>query len=195
METVGRNHLVLTNDKIEMRFSGFGGQGVVLASMIYGNALAKEGFNVIQTQAYGIEARGGSSSGEVIYSKDSINYLHATAPDMLLALSQEACDKYVNDVRPGAIVICDSFYIEVLPARTDIKLYAAPLTEIAINQMGKEMFTNTLSLGFINGIMNNVKPDNLMTALVDQVGNKSMEENRKALAIGYQKAQEIINKQ
>lgn len=186
---------MLNNDKIEMRFSGFGGQGVVLASIIYGNALAKEGFNVIQTQAYGIEARGGASSGEVIYSKNIINHLHVTAPDVLLALSQEACDKYVMDVRSGGIVICDTFYIDVLPQRKDIKLYTAPLTEIAMTQMGKELFTNTLALGFINGILNNVKPENLMASLVDQIGNKAVEQNRKALSLGYQKAQELINKQ
>ena len=58
----------MEQDRIEMRFCGFGGQGVVLGSIIYGTALAKEGFNVIQSQVYGIEARGGASSGEVIYS-------------------------------------------------------------------------------------------------------------------------------
>lgn len=186
---------MINGDKIEMRFSGFGGQGVVLASIIYGNALAKEGFNVIQTQAYGIEARGGASSGEVIYSKEIINHLHVTAPDVLLALSQEACDKYVKAVRAGGIVICDSYYIDALPQRHDIKVYAAPLTEIAITEMGKELFTNTLALGFLNGIMNNVKPETLMAALVDQVGNKSREENSRALALGYQKAQALLKKQ
>lgn len=186
---------MLNNEKIEMRFSGSGGQGVVLASMIYGNALAKEGYNVIQTQAYGIEARGGASSGEVIYSKNTINHLHVTAPNVLLALTQEACDKYVKDVRSGGIIICDSYYVDVLPQRKDIKLFVAPLTEIAIKQMGKEMFTNTLALGFINGILNNVKPENLLAALVDLVGNKSQEKNSMALSIGYKKAQEIINNQ
>ncbi len=186
---------MLNKDKIEMRFSGSGGQGVVLASMIYANALAKEGFNVIQTQAYGIEARGGASSGEAIYSKNTINHLHSTTPDVLLALTQVACDKYVMDVKPGGIVICDTYYVDTLPERTDITIYAVPLTEIAITQMGKEMFTNTLSLGFINGIMNNVKPGNLMEALVDLVGNKSKEENSRALSLGYAKGQEFINNQ
>lgn len=182
----------MDKEKTEMRFSGFGGQGVVLASIIYGNALAKEGYNVIQTQAYGIEARGGASSGEVIYSTQAINHLHVTAPNMLLALSQEACDKYVRDVCPGGIVICDSFYIDALPQRKDLKVYAAPLTEIAINQMGKELFTNTVSLGFINGILNNVKPENLMEALVDQIGNKAKEKNSEALLIGYKTAQDLL---
>lgn len=183
---------MINNDKIEMRFSGFGGQGVVLASMIYGNALAKEGFNVIQTQAYGIEARGGASSGEVIYSKNTINHLHVTAPNILLALTQEACDKYAPGVQPGGIIICDSFYIDVFPQRSDITLYKVPLTEIAINQMGKEMFTNSLSLGFINGVVNNVKPENLLAALIDLVGDKSKDENKAALELGYNTAREML---
>ena len=132
---------MLNSDKIEMRFSGFGGQGVVMASIIYGTALAKEGYNVIQTQAYGIEARGGASSGEVIYSTKTINHLHVTNPDVLLALSQQALDKYISKVRPGGIVICDTFYIDKLPERKDIQLYTAPLSDIAITKMGNEMFT------------------------------------------------------
>ena len=53
---------------------------------------------------------------------------------------------------------------------------------------------STLSLGFINGIMNNVKTDTLLAALVEVVGNKSVELNRQALALGFQTAQEMLNK-
>ncbi len=185
---------MLNNGKVEMRFCGFGGQGVVLASIIYGNALAKEGYNVIQTQAYGIEARGGASSGEVIYSKNKINHLHATKPNVLLALSQEALDKYIGMVEKDGIVICDTFYIDKLPERKDIKLYTAPLTELAVTKMGKELFTNTLSLGFINGILNNVSSETLLAALIDVVGNKSTELNRQALALGFETAQKLVQK-
>ena len=180
---------MLNNDKIEMRFSGYGGQGVVLGSMIYGTALAKEGYNVIQTQAYGIEARGGASSGEVIYSKNTINHLHVSVPDVLLALTQEACNKYAPGVRSGGIIICDSFYIDTFPQRNDVTVYKAPLTEMAIKLMGKEMFTNTLAMGFVAGILRNVSQENLMAALVDLVGNRSMEENRRALSLGFAEAE------
>ena len=183
---------MINGEKIEMRFSGFGGQGVVLASMIYATALAKEGYNVIQTQAYGIEARGGASSGEVIYSKDVINYLHVTAPNFLLALTQEACDKYVPGVQPGGIVICDTFYIDKFPRREDVTLYKAPLIETAINKMGKEMYTNTVSLGFVNAVLKNVSRENLFEAFLELIGNKDKEENSKALGLGYEMAEEIL---
>ncbi len=59
-------------DEIEIRFSGTGGQGLVLASVILGEAMVKEGFNVIQGESHGIEARGTASRGEIIASKKEI---------------------------------------------------------------------------------------------------------------------------
>ena len=92
----------MEQDRIEMRFCGFGGQGVVLGSVIYATALAKEGYNVVQSQVYGIEARGGASSGEAMYSDKPIHHLHVTQPDILLAMSQKALDKFIDTVNPAA---------------------------------------------------------------------------------------------
>jgi len=178
--------------RMEMRFCGFGGQGVFLGIIIYGTALAKEGYNVIQTQVYGIEARGGASSGEVIYSDKPINHLHVSHPDVLLALSQKALDKFIGTVKPGGTVICDSFYIDKMPERTDIKLYKAPLTEIAMTQLGKELFTNALAMGFVNGIVQNVSQENLTEALLESIGNKAVDLNKKAVALGYETAQKLL---
>lgn len=182
----------MEQDRIEMRFCGFGGQGVVLGSIIYGTALAKEGFNVIQSQVYGIEARGGASSGEVIYSDNSINHLHVTHPDVLLAMSQKALDKFIDTVKPGGIVICDSFYIDSFPKRQDVKVYKAPITEIAITKLGKELFANALAMGFVDGIIKNVSQEHLVEALLESIGNKAVEQNRKAVELGYETALQLL---
>lgn len=182
----------MEQDRIEMRFCGFGGQGVVLGSVIYATALAKTGYNVIQSQVYGIEARGGASSGEAIYSDKPIHHLHVTKPDILLAMSQKALDKFIDTVKPGGTVICDSFYISKFPERKDIKLYKAPLTEIAIQKLGKELFANALAMGFIDGIVKNVDKDVLVEALLEAIGNKAVEQNRKAVEIGYETAEKVL---
>jgi 2-oxoglutarate ferredoxin oxidoreductase subunit gamma len=182
----------MEQDRIEMRFCGFGGQGVVLGSIIYGTALAKEGYNVIQSQVYGIEARGGASSGEAIYSNKPINHLHVTQPDILLAMSQKALDKFIDTVKPGSTVICDSFYIDSFPKRQDIQLYKAPLTEIAITELGKELFANALAMGFVDGIVQNVSKEHLVEALLESIGNKAVEQNRKAIELGYEAAQKAL---
>jgi len=54
------------NRRKEIRLTGSGGQGLILAAIILGEAAAREGNHVVQTQAYGPEARGGASKAEVI---------------------------------------------------------------------------------------------------------------------------------
>ena len=44
--------------KTTIHFTGFGGQGIVLSSVIFGDAaVLKQGFNAVQTSSYGSEAR------------------------------------------------------------------------------------------------------------------------------------------
>ena len=83
-------------EKIEIRFSGTGGQGLVLASIILAEALMLDGFNITTGESHGIEARGGASSAEVIASQKEIFDLSVTFPDILVAISQQAYDKYGN---------------------------------------------------------------------------------------------------
>ena len=45
---------------LSVRFCGFGGQGIVLASVIFGTAaVTRAHLEACQTQSYGSEARGG----------------------------------------------------------------------------------------------------------------------------------------
>ena len=47
---------------LEMRLSGSGGQGLILAGIILAEAAILDGKLAIQSQSYGPEARGGSSN-------------------------------------------------------------------------------------------------------------------------------------
>lgn len=86
-------------EKIEIRFSGTGGQGLVLASIILAEALINDGFNIITGESHGIEARGGASSAEIIASKNEIFDLSVALPDILVAISQKAYDKYAKKIK------------------------------------------------------------------------------------------------
>jgi 2-oxoglutarate ferredoxin oxidoreductase subunit gamma len=58
------------SERYEIRVAGSGGQGVILAAVILGEAaVLHEGINAVQSQAYGPEARGGSSKSEVVVSR------------------------------------------------------------------------------------------------------------------------------
>ena len=82
------------SDRVEIRLSGSGGQGMVLGAIILAEAAAIfEGKNATQSQSYGPEARGGSSKSDVVLSEGEIRYPKATRLDVLLAMTQESCDK------------------------------------------------------------------------------------------------------
>ncbi len=82
---------------MQIRLSGAGGQGVILLGIILADSAIESGYNAIQSQSYGPEARGGASKCEVIISQDEIFYPKVRVPDLLLALTQDSYDKYSSD--------------------------------------------------------------------------------------------------
>ncbi|HTY09330.1 MAG TPA: 2-oxoacid:acceptor oxidoreductase family protein, partial [Candidatus Edwardsbacteria bacterium] len=116
-------------DKYQIRLSGSGGQGMITAGVILAEAAGvHDGKNVVQSQSYGPEARGGASKAEVIIADQAIYFPKATAIDILLAMTQEAWDKYSDDLKPDGIAIVDSFYVKST-GRSGV--YALPLSQTA----------------------------------------------------------------
>src|SRR5512134_3608635 len=102
--------------RYEIRLSGEGGQGIVLAGVILAEAAAiYDGKNATQTQVYGPESRGGASKAEVIISDEEIDYPKAISVDLLLALTQAAADKFSHDLKPSGILVLDSSKVLKVP--------------------------------------------------------------------------------
>ncbi len=92
-------------ERLEICLSGAGGQGLILAGIILSEAAGiYDGKEAVQTQSYGPEARGGASRSEVIISNDTIDYPKVIKSDILLALTQTACDKYVKNLDRKSVV-------------------------------------------------------------------------------------------
>ena len=65
--------------------SGSGGQGVITAAIILGEAAAiYEDLNAVQTQSYGPEARGGATRSDVVISEEPIHYPKVISPHFLV---------------------------------------------------------------------------------------------------------------
>src|SRR5574337_1061996 len=115
------------SERYEIRFSGSGGQGMILAGIIMAEAAAIYGDkNAAQSQSYGPESRGGASKAEVIISNQPIDYPKATSIDCMLAMTQEACTKYHKDIKPGGILLVDSEEVKTTPTG-DFKLLSFPI--------------------------------------------------------------------
>ncbi|MGI6096804.1 MAG: 2-oxoacid:acceptor oxidoreductase family protein [Dethiobacteria bacterium] len=175
----------------QVRLSGFGGQGLVLAGIILGEAVALyENKYTIQTQSYGPEARGGASRSEVVIGEEEVDLLEVTSPDLLLALSQEACDKYIVDLKEDGIVIIDPDFVKNPPQKGQI--YEVPITKIAQEKLGKTIVANMVALGAIAAITKIVSKEALQKAVVHRVPKGTEELNQKAIALGFEAAKNLV---
>lgn len=173
----------------EVRFSGSGGQGLILAGIILARAAVEDGLNVTQTQSYGPESRGGYSRADVVISNDEINYPEATNLDILLALTQEACDKYIHDLKRKGILICDTSQVKNISIIND-STYEVPFTDIANEELGSDIPTNILSLSFVVKITGIVKEQSLESAIRESVRPAFVDINIKAMKLGFKLANE-----
>jgi 2-oxoglutarate ferredoxin oxidoreductase subunit gamma len=172
------------SQRYEVRLSGAGGQGLVLGGVILAEAVALyEGINAVQTQSYGPEARGGASKSEVIISDRDIDYPKATRIDLLLCLTQEACDKYVLDLRPDGILIADSRMVTKLP-KGDYRIYHLPIIDTAKEKVGKVFVANIVALGAIAALVDSVSLESVEKAVLSRVPKGTEELNRRALRLG-----------
>ena len=175
----------------EIRLSGTGGQGLILAGIILAEAAGVYGgHEVIQTQSYGPEARGGASRAEVIISDDAIDYPKVTSPDVVLVMSQQACDRYGRQVRPGGIVLVDDTNVSSIPSEEGATVVTLPITEIARHDVGRLVVANVVALGALVGATGVVTPEAMEKAILARVPRGTEELNMKAFNVGLEKGRE-----
>ena len=176
--------------RYEIRLSGSGGQGLVLAGKILAEAAAiYDNKNATQSQSYGPEARGGSSRSEVIISDEEIDYPKAVNIDLLLALTQEACDKYWKDLKDTGILLVDTDYVSQIPSGR-FKVCSFPITKTAEKAVGRSLVANILALGIIAQLTKCVTREALESAILARVPKGTEELNIKAFRAGWELSQE-----
>ena len=177
--------------RYEIRLSGAGGQGLILAGKIIAEAAAiYDGKLATQAQSYGPEARGGASKAEVVISDEDIDYPVATHLDLLLALTQEAVDAYASDVKSGGIVLVDSGLVNEVPDG-DYRVVSAPIAEAARDEVGKGVTANLVAVGIIAGLSEVVAPSAIESAIRARVPRGTEDSNLKAFRIGLAMAGEL----
>jgi 2-oxoglutarate ferredoxin oxidoreductase subunit gamma len=179
----------MTEDRYEIRLSGSGGQGIIMAAIVLAEACGVyDGKYVSQTQSYGPEARGGTSKSEVVISSQAIDYPRATHLDLLLAMNQASCDAYFGDLKPDGLLVVDATYVDQLPTR---RAAAIPFTQIAREEVGKELVANMIALGAVGYLTNVATLKNLKTALKARVPRGTDKMNLKAFDAGVAAAKQI----
>lgn len=172
----------------EIRLSGAGGQGLILIGKILAEAAAiYDQKNATQSQSYGPEARGGASRSEVIISDGDIDFPKAINIDLLLAMTQEAVDKYAGDVKKDGIIIVDSGFVRTLP-EGNFKVFSFPITQLAENKIGRKLVANIVALGVIEQLSKVISEKAIINAIRARVPKGTEDMNIQAFKQGQELA-------
>ena len=179
----------IAGNRYEIRLSGSGGQGIILASVVLAEAVAvHEALQASQTQSYGAEARGGKCKAEVVISNKEIDYPKVLQLDLLLAMTQEACDSYFYDFKPNGLLLVDSTFVEQVPTSRSISI---PFTRIARDEIGKVMTANMVALGAIAAVCPLITTKNMEKAVMARAPKGTEEINRKAFKAGVKAVKKV----
>jgi len=179
----------------EIRFSGFGGQGIIRCGLIAGKALSLfDNKQATMTQSFGPEARGSACSSQLVVSDERVLYPYISAPEILVSMSQEAYDKYEPELREDGLLLIDKDLVKVKPPRGKIKSYSVPSTRFA-EELGNRIIANLVMLGFFTAITRIVSPEAMKKALPGLVPGRFLELNKKAFDKGYEYGKKIMTEE
>ncbi len=176
--------------RAEIRFAGFGGQGIISAGKITGRAAAiYDGKNAVMMQSYGPEARGGACNADLVVSDAAIGYPQLHRPGFAVIMSQEAYKKYGPTLDPEGTLIVDENLVDMeeLPPPVE-RVYAIPATRLA-DELGRKIVANVVMLGALAAITAVVSRDAMLEAILSSVPPRTKELNERAFVTGYERGE------
>ena len=163
--------------KKEIRICGFGGQGIILAGVILGEAATRAGYWAVQTQSYGPESRGGAARAEVVISSEPIDYPRVSRADVVVALSQAGYDKFGQEVADDGVVLVDEALVDAE------NVLSVPFTTTA-EEVGRKIVSNIVMLGYLGALIDVVPHDVLERSVLDNIPAGTEDLNRAAVRAG-----------
>jgi 2-oxoglutarate ferredoxin oxidoreductase subunit gamma len=168
------------SDTLTIRFSGFGGQGIVLAGVVFGEAAVADGLNAVQTQAYGSASRGGASKCDLVVSREKIY------------MSQDAYETYIGHLKEGGVLIVDQDLVQARPK--GVELHRIGATDIAFKKFGQKIIGNMVIVGYLAALLGIVSKESLKRSIKRHLPEKVVETNLLALEEGYTLGQKRVGK-
>jgi len=170
----------------EIKFGGFGGQGIILAGIIVGKAAALfDNKEATLTQAFGPEARGSACSAQVVVSDDRILYPYVTHPSIMVLMSQDAFTRYAGEVAQGGTLIIEEDLVQPAQIPNGATVFKVPATRLA-EELGRRMVLNIVMVGFFASVTKLLTPEAVRKAVADSVPRGTIDLNLKAFDKGFE---------
>jgi len=178
--------------RVELRFAGFGGQGIIKSGIIVASAASiHAGKNSVQTQSYGPESRGGACKSEVVISEEEIDFPKVVQPDVLVAMSQHAYNEYSEDIKQGGAVIMDPDMIPTEKNLGNFRVFRVPATKIA-EELGRRIVANIVMIGAFVAITKLLDENAVKESIKENIPKGTEELNLTAFEKGYEYGEKLI---
>ncbi len=150
--------------KLDVIFSGFGGQGVLVCGQLLAQAGMLEGKNVTYLPVYGSEVRGGTAHSTVIISDEKIHYPYIERPSNAVVFNLPSLTRYEPLIASGGILLINSSMVNRNAEREDINAVYIPANSLA-TEVGSEQVVNIVLLGAFAAATGVVTTDSVMDSL------------------------------
>lgn len=175
----------------QLRFSGVGGQGVLLAGEILAEAKIESGGYGIKAASYTSQVRGGPTKVDILLDEEKILYPYATEGDIdfMLSTAQVGFDLFKSGIKEGGIIVIDSNLIKASEEdKAKYKIIQIPIISIAKNEIGNVVTQSVVALGVSVELSGCMDRDLVFFVMQKKVPAKVLEINKKAFEIGEEYA-------
>ena len=183
--------------KTLMRFTGVGGQGVLLAGEIFAAAKIKTGGYGLKTATYTSQVRGGPTVVDIQLDDKEIYYPYANDGEIgfMLSVADKSYQLFKNGVQPGGTIVVDPNLVHPSDEdRKKWKIYEIPIITIAKEEVGNVITQSVVALAIANTMMNAIDKDVLIETMLSKVPAKVHDVNKKAYELGEKYAREAMKK-
>lgn len=175
-------------DKLEIRYAGTGGQGIILLGILTAEAASIAGNYGTQGSFYGAQVRGGITSADVVLSKDWVSFPYVENSDILVALTTESLDHYIPLAKPNSTVIVDELLLidyDETELKANFNFIKVPFTSKCFEHFNSGFLTNIVVFGYITRFLKDFfSEEEAEEAIRRNVPPKYIEEELKAYRIG-----------
>jgi 2-oxoglutarate ferredoxin oxidoreductase subunit gamma len=181
--------------KIVMRFTGVGGQGVLLAGEIFAAAKIKDGGYGIKTATYTSQVRGGPTVVDIQLDDNEIWYPYAIDGqiDFMLSVADKSFQLFKGGVKEGGTIVIEPNL--VFPSDEDRKkwnIVEIPIITIAKEEVGNVITQSVVALAIANTYTKALEEKVLLDTMLSKVPAKVHELNLKAYELGKKYATESM---
>lgn len=177
----------------QLRFTGVGGQGVLLAGEILAEAQIRTGGYGVKAATYTSQVRGGPTKVDILLDDEEILYPYANegTVEYMLSTAQVSYEQFKDGLKEGAIVVVEPNL--VTPSQEDrnkFQVYSIPIISIAKNEVGNVVTQSVVALAVTVTLTQCVERDLVFETMISKVPAKVVELNKKAFELGEKYAKE-----